>query len=41
MDANGNWHRTSGMKPRPFITPAIEENIQRVQDLFERYMRIE
>ena len=41
MDADGNWHRTSGMKPRPFITPAVEQNLTRVQELFERYMRLD
>lgn len=24
---DGNWHRTSGMPPRPFIRPAVENHI--------------
>ena len=26
QDAKGNWHMTSGMKPRPYIKPAIAEH---------------
>lgn len=25
-DDEGNWHSTSGMKPRPFLRPALEDN---------------
>ena len=25
-DDEGNWHSTSGMKPHPFLRPALEEN---------------
>lgn len=26
QDDEGNWHSTSGMKPRPFLRPALEDN---------------
>lgn len=26
QDDKGNWHSTSGMKPRPFMRPALTEN---------------
>lgn len=25
-DDEGNWHSTSGMKPRPFLRPALDDN---------------
>lgn len=27
QDDNGNWHTTSGMKPRPFLRPALENHV--------------
>lgn len=26
QDSNGNWHTTSGMPPRPYLRPAIENH---------------
>lgn len=26
QDSNGNWHMTHGMRPRPFLKPAVTEN---------------
>lgn len=26
QDDEGNWHSTSGMKPQPFLRPALEDN---------------
>lgn len=26
QDANGNWHRTHGSKPKPFIKPAVADH---------------
>jgi HK97 gp10 family phage protein len=26
QDDEGNWHTTSGMKPQPYMRPALEEN---------------
>ena len=30
QDDEGNWHSTSGMKPRPYMRPALNENRQQV-----------
>lgn len=30
QDEEGEWHSTSGMKPRPFLRPALEENREAV-----------
>lgn len=32
QDEAGNWHTTSGMKPAPFLRPALEENQKRIID---------
>jgi HK97 gp10 family phage protein len=29
-DDEGNWHTTSGMKPQPFLRPALEENREQI-----------
>lgn len=29
-DDEGNWHSTSGMKPQPFMRPALDENRQAI-----------
>lgn len=28
QDANGNWHRTEGQRPQPFIKPAVADHKQ-------------
>ena len=30
QDDKGEWHSTSGMKPQPFMRPAIEDNRNRI-----------
>ena len=30
QDDEGNWHSTSGMKPQPFMRPALEENREQI-----------
>lgn len=30
QDDEGNWHTTSGMKPRPYLRPALDENREQV-----------
>lgn len=32
---DGKWYVTRGMKPRPFLRPAIENNIDEYRDIFE------
>ncbi len=38
-DEDGNWHRTSGMKARPFIKPAIEKNQSEYRQIFEEALK--
>lgn len=33
QDDEGNWHTTSGMKPHPYMRPALAENRERVKRL--------
>lgn len=35
-DEAGNWHWTRGMKARPHLRPAFQENLTRIQQLIER-----
>lgn len=35
QDAKGEWHRTSGSKPQPFMKPALEQNTSRIIDQFK------
>lgn len=30
QDDEGEWHTTSGMKPQPFLRPALEENKEQI-----------
>lgn len=30
QDDEGNWHSTNGMKPRPFLRPALHENREEI-----------
>lgn len=30
QDDEGNWHTTSGMKPQPFMRPALNENREQI-----------
>lgn len=34
-DAEGNWHRTVGQKPQPFLEPALLENEKAIFKLIE------
>ena len=34
-DAKGEWHRTSGSKPQPFMKPALEQNTSKIIDQFK------
>lgn len=31
QDEKGEWHSTSGMKPQPYMRPALEENRQNIK----------
>lgn len=34
-DDEGNWHSTSGMKPQPFMRPALNENREEIKRLLK------
>ena len=38
-DDEGNWHYTHGMKPRPFLGPAVTEHVNEYKELIENYMK--
>jgi HK97 gp10 family phage protein len=35
QDEEGNWHSTSGMKPHPYMRPALEENRDRIIEILK------
>ena len=35
QDARGDWHRTVGMKPQPFLEPAAKDNSNKILECFE------
>lgn len=35
QDVKGDWHRTHGMKPQPFLQPAIDDNRDKIQECFK------
>ena len=35
QDDKGNWHSTSGMKPQPFMRPALEENREQIKQILK------
>lgn len=34
-DDKGEWHRTSGQKPHPFMRPALEENREKIINILK------
>lgn len=34
-DDEGEWHSTSGMKPRPFLRPALNDNREEIKRIIE------
>lgn len=39
MDSEGEFHRTSGMKPRPFVKPALEDHIEEYKSIIEEHLK--
>ena len=35
QDANGNWHKTDGAKPQPFLRPAAADHAQQYQNIIK------
>ena len=38
QDDEGNWHSTSGMKPQPYMRPALEENRENIKRILKEGM---
>lgn len=38
QDANGNWHMTHGMRPRPFLKPAVTEYSSKYANIIKDMM---
>lgn len=36
QDAEGNWYTTVGMRPQPFLEPALQSSIKDILQLFEK-----
>jgi HK97 gp10 family phage protein len=34
-DDEGNWHSTSGMPPRPYLRPALNENREKIVNILK------
>lgn len=34
-DDEGNWHKTSGMNPHPYMRPALEENREKILEIIK------
>ena len=35
QDANGDWHRTEGIRPDPWLKPAVSDNIDTYKAIFK------
>ena len=35
QDEEGNWHTTSGMKPQPYMRPALNENREKIKRILK------
>lgn len=33
QDAEGEWHTTNGMEPQPYLIPALEDNIDKIDEI--------
>lgn len=36
QDDEGEWHTTSGMKPQPFLRPALDENREEIKRILKK-----
>ena len=39
QDDKGEWHRTSGQKPQPFMRPALEENREEIARILKEALK--
>ena len=35
QDDEGNWHKTSGQHPQPYLRPALAENREKIKDILK------
>ena len=38
-DDEGNWHKTTGQRPHPFMRPALNENRKKIIEIIERSVK--
>lgn len=38
QDAEGNWHTTKGQKPQPFLQQAVDENREKLPNVFKNLL---
>lgn len=41
QDAEGNWYTTVGMRPQPFLEPALQSSMKDILQLFEKAIKEE
>lgn len=39
QDAKGNWHRTNGQKPQPYLKPAVADHAQTYKNIINDEMK--
>jgi HK97 gp10 family phage protein len=39
MDSKGEWHRTSGMKPHPYIRPSATQHSEQYKQIAEKILK--
>jgi len=39
QDDKGNWHTTNGMKPQPFLRPAIDNHLDEYQNIVNNELK--
>lgn len=39
QDDEGNWHKTSGQKPQPYLRPALNENRSKIIEILGRSIK--
>lgn len=39
QSADGEWHTTRGMNPNPFLGPSLDDNRQKIKELFIRELK--
>lgn len=39
QDGNGNWHRTSGQRPKPFIKPAVADHADEYKRIIKETLK--